>query len=62
VRVASISQVPEDVRSVMCQMMAKDTTDDPNRDRFWLSKKSKTFRVNSFGPSAGTLSFMISFL
>ena len=36
--VASISQVPDEVVRVMCQMIENPTTEEPNRETFWLNK------------------------
>src|SRR5690554_598946 len=39
----SIIHLPDEVCSVICQMMAKPTTEEPKSDIFWLIKKSAAF-------------------
>ena len=36
--VASISQVPDEVVRVICHMIENPTTEEPNRETFWLNK------------------------
>ena len=58
-RANSVTQYPEEVSSVMCQMIENPTTEEPNSDRFWLTRNRTTFFENRGISRAATFASMM---